>query len=87
MFFGQPDFFCFMPDEQAFALSQSVLHLLRANLDVQHLTAAGRGKSLDSVVFGLSAGDVWRACAPAAKAPFRLAVSDRVQIHAWLFAP
>ena len=55
MFFGQPNFFCFMPDEQAFALSQSVLHLLHTNLDVQHLTAVGQGKPQYGVVLRRSA--------------------------------
>jgi hypothetical protein len=44
MFPCQINFFRFMADYESIALSQGVLHLLQADLDVRHVAPVGQGK-------------------------------------------
>jgi len=39
MFASQLNFFRFMADHETFALTQCVLHFLKTDFDLQHLTA------------------------------------------------
>ena len=62
MFLRQPDFFHFMPDPKAFALTQCVFHLLQTDFDFHHLAAMRQRKAEDGVV-------LWRAVWPKRQGP------------------
>ena len=50
LFSRQLNFFRFMPDQEVFAFTQRVFHLLLTDFDFQHLAAVGHGKPKYRVV-------------------------------------